>query len=192
MKQSPVLNETQVKKLLNSTKMTRHSERNRLIVVLSYYVGLRSCEISSLAVGDVLDGDGNVKETVILKSHQTKGNKSNSIYLSDFVRNEISKYFEKHSELKKVRSFKLIRSQKGEGFSSMTIQHLFKNLYRSIGLDDCSSHSGRRTFITTLSERGISVRVIQELARHSDLSTTQRYIDVSVDKLKNAVETVRY
>jgi integrase/recombinase XerD len=192
MKQSPVLNETQVKKLLNSTKMTRHSERNRLIVVLSYYVGLRSCEISSLTVGDVLDGDGNVKETVILKSHQTKGNKSNSIYLSDFVRNEISKYFEKHSELKKFRSFKLIRSQKGEGFSSMTIQHLFKNLYRSIGLDDCSSHSGRRTFITTLSERGISVRVIQELARHSDLSTTQRYIDVSVDKLKNAVETVRY
>lgn len=192
MKQSPVLNETQVKKLLNSTKMTRHSERNRLIVVLSYYVGLRSCEISSLTVGDVLDGDGNVKETVILKSHQTKGNKSNSIYLSDFVRNEISKYFEKHSELKKLRSFKLIRSQKGEGFSSMTIQHLFKNLYRSIGLDDCSSHSGRRTFITTLSERGISVRVIQELARHSDLSTTQRYIDVSVDKLKNAVEAVRY
>ena len=192
MKQSPVLNETQVKKLLNSTKMTRHSERNRLIVVLSYYVGLRSCEISSLTVGDVLDGDGNVKETVILKSHQTKGNKSNSIYLSDFVRNEISKYFEKHSELKKLRSFKLIRSQKGEGFSSMTIQHLFKNLYRSIGLDDCSSHSGRRTFITTLSERGISVRVIQELARHSDLSTTQRYIDVSVDKLKNAVETVGY
>ena len=192
MKQSPVLNETQVRKLLNSTKMTRHSERNRLIVVLSYYVGLRSCEISSLTVGDVLDGDGNVKETVILKSHQTKGNKSNSIYLSDFVRNEISKYFEKHSELKKFRSFKLIRSQKGEGFSSMTIQHLFKNLYRSIGLDDCSSHSGRRTFITTLSERGISVRVIQELARHSDLSTTQRYIDVSVDKLKNAVETVRY
>ena len=172
--------------------MTRHSERNRLIVVLSYYVGLRSCEISSLTVGDVLDGDGNVKETVILKSHQTKGNKSNSIYLSEFVRNEISKYFEKHSELRKVRSFKLIISQKGEGFSSMTIQHLFKNLYRSIGLDDCSSHSGRRTFITTLSERGISVRVIQELARHSDLSTTQRYIDVSVDKLKNAVETVRY
>jgi len=192
MKQSPVLNETQVKKLLNSTKMTRHSERNRLIVVLSYYVGLRLCEISSLTVGDVLDGDGNVKETVILKPHQTKGNKSNSIYLSDFVRNEISKYFEKHSELKKLRSFKLIRSQKGEGFSSMTIQHLFKNLYRSIGLDDCSSHSGRRTFITTLSERGISVRVIQELARHNDLSTTQRYIDVSVDKLKNAVETVRY
>lgn len=55
---------------------------------------------------------------------------------------------------------------------------------------NASSHSGRRTFITALSEKGVSVRVIQELARHSDLSTTQRYIDVSVDKLRNAVNLV--
>jgi len=59
-------------------------------------------------------------------------------------------------------------------------------------VSDCSSHSGRKTFITQLSERGISVRVIQELARHENMTTTQRYIDVSVDKLKNTVETVRY
>jgi len=192
LKQSPVLNDSQVKKLLNSTKMTRHSDRNRLIVVLSYYTGLRSCEICSLTVGDVIDGDGNVKETVILKSHQTKGSKCNSIYLSEYVRNEVSKYFEKFQLLLKDRNMRLFQSQKGGGFSSMTIQHLFKHLYKSVGLDDCSSHSGRRTFITTLSERGISVRVIQELARHSDLGTTQRYIDVSVDKLKNAVESVCY
>ena len=47
-----------------------------------------------------------------------------------------------------------------------------------------------RTFITALSEKGVSVRVIQELARHSDLSTTQRHIDVSVDKQRNAVNLV--
>ncbi len=61
--------------------------------------------------------------------------------------------------------------------------------YANIGMN-ASSHSGRRTFITALSEKGVSVRVIQELARHSDLSTTQRYIDVSVDKLRNAVNLV--
>ena len=47
-------------------------------------------------------------------------------------------------------------------------------------------------FITQLSERRISVRVIQELARHENMTTTQRYIDVSVDKLKKSVETVSY
>jgi len=192
MKQSPVLTEKQVKQLLNSTKMTRHGTRNRLIVVLSYYVGLRACEICSLTVGDVVDGEGNIKDTVILKSHQTKGNKSNSVYLSDTVKDEIRKYFSEYSYLTTLKQSSLLQSQKGGGFSSMTIQHLFKKLYKSIGLDDCSSHSGRRTMITQLAEKGVSVRVIQELARHSDLSTTQRYIDVSVDKLRNAVSLVSF
>jgi integrase/recombinase XerD len=192
LKQSPVLNEKQVKRVLNSSKMTKYGDRNRLVMVLSYYVGLRSCEICSLTVGDVIDGDGNIKEQVILKSNQTKGNKCNSIYFSGFVRDEIGNYLSKYSRLKERTTERLIQSQKGGGFSSQTLQNLFKHLYKSVGLDDCSSHSGRRTFITTLSERGISVRVIQELARHSDLGTTQRYIDVSVDKLKNAVETVSY
>ena len=192
MKQSPVLTEKQVKRVLNSSKMTKYGDRNRLVMVLSYYVGLRSCEICSLTVGDVIDGEGNVKEQVILKSHQTKGSKCNSIYFSGFVRDEIGTYLSKYSDLKERTTERLIQSQKGGGFTSQTLQNLFKNLYKSVGLDDCSSHSGRRTFITTLSERGISVRVIQELARHSDLGTTQRYIDVSVDKLKNAVESVCY
>ena len=58
--------------------------------------------------------------------------------------------------------------------------------HSNVGIN-ASSHSGRRKFITDLSEKGVSVRVIQELARHRDLATTQRYIDVSVDKLRNAV-----
>ena len=73
---------------------------------------------------------------------------------------------------------------------SHTVQIVLKDLYRKIGFDTCSSHSGRRTFITNLSEKGVSTRVIQELARHSSLAVTQQYIDVSVDKLRNAVNLV--
>jgi integrase/recombinase XerD len=192
MKQSRVLNEQQVRKLLSSTKMTRHSDRNRLVLVLSYYVGMRSCEICSLKVSDVLDSDGNIKESVILKSYQTKGKKCNTVYFSELVRNEISKYLSKYKKLTDNTSRYLIESQKGGKFSSSTLQHLFKHLYELVGFDDCSSHSGRRTFITQLSERGISVRVIQELSRHENMTTTQRYIDVSVDKLKKSVETISY
>ena len=84
----------------------------------------------------------------------------------------------------------LIYSQRTGGhFSSQTLQILFKTLYSNVSIN-ASSHSGRRKFITDLSEKGVSVRVIQELARHRDLATTQRYIDVSVDKLRNAVNLV--
>ena len=72
---------------------------------------------------------------------------------------------------RRLRDF-LIQSQKGGGFSSTSFQKVFKDLYRIVGFDDCSSHTGRRKFITDLSDKGVSVRVIQELARHRDLATT--------------------
>ena len=83
-----------------------------------------------------------------------------------------------------------IKTQQGKTFSSQSIQNLFRNLYQLANITNASSHSGRRTFITNLSEKGISTRVIQELARHSSMTTTQRYIDVSDDKLKNAVNLI--
>ena len=77
----------------------------------------------------------------------------------------------------------------GGHFSSQTLQILFKTLYANVGIN-ASSHSGRRKFITDLSEKGGSVRVIQKLARHPDLAIVQRCIDVSVDMLRNAVDLV--
>ena len=190
MKQAPVLTDAQVKKLLKMTSATRHSARNRVVIILSYYVGLRACEIASLKVGDVVDGEGNIKDTVLLTKDMTKGHKANSVYLSDFVQKEIRKYLESNTERLVTLKSPLIYSQRTGGhFSSQTLQILFKTLYSNVGIN-ASSHSGRRKFITDLSEKGVSVRVIQELARHRDLATTQRYIDVSVDKLRNAVNMV--
>jgi len=153
-------------------------------------VGLRACEIASLKVGDVVDGEGNIKDTVLLTKCMTKGSKAISVYLSEFVKKEIQKYFDSYTERLVTLKSPLIYSQRtGEHFSSQTLQILFKTLYSNVGIN-ASSHSGRRKFITDLSEKGVSVRVIQELARHRDLATTQRYIDVSVDKLRNAVNLV--
>jgi len=190
MKQAPVLKDEQVKKLLKMTAATRHAARNRLVIILSYYVGLRACEIASLKVDDVVDGEGNIKDTVLLTKEMTKGSIANSVYFSEFVKKEIQKYLESNTERLVTLKSALIYSQRTGGhFSSQTLQILFKNLYANIGIN-ASSHSGRRFFISDLSDKGVSVRVIQELARHRDLATTQRYIDVSVDKLRNAVNLV--
>ena len=170
MKQAPVLKDEQVKRLLKTTRITRHSARNRLVIILSYYVGLRACEIASLKVGDVVDGEGNIKDTVLLTKYMTKGNSATEHFVT-------------------LKSPLIYSQRTGGHFSSQTLQILFKTLYSNVGIN-ASSHSGRRKFITDLSEKGVSVRVIQELARHRDLATTQRYIDVSVDKLRNAVNLV--
>ena len=66
--------------------------------------------------------------------------------------------------------------------------NLFARFYAMAGIKGASSYSGRRQFLTKLADKGINVRVIQALARHKDISTTQRYIDYNESKLRNAIE----
>jgi len=195
MKQARVLTQVEIKRLLRVVSTTKHAARNRLVVMLSYMAGLRACEIAALKVGDVInelkDGTWEVKSEAVLKSNQTKGNKSQTVVFSSALCKEIAGYYAHSEETLEADDF-LIISQKKSGFSSQTIQNLFRELYEAAAISNASSHSGRRTFITALSEKGVSVRVIQALARHSSLATTQRYIDVSADKLRLAVENVTF
>lgn len=194
MKQAKVLTPEELKRLLKIVTFTRHKDRNRLIVLFSFLAGLRACELAQLRGKDVLSVQTDiveVKDTIYLQNWQTKGSQAQQVVINEQLRKEIALYVEKHSYLLEDTGGKLFRSQKRNGFSSQTIQNLLKFLYREANIENASSHSGRRSFITNLSEKGVSVRVIQELARHSSMVTTQRYIDVSVDKLKNAVDLVR-
>lgn len=58
---------------------------------------------------------------------------------------------------------------------------MFAVWYADVGLLGCSSHSGRRTFITNAAKKistvGGSLRDVQALAGHSSLAVTQRYIE---------------
>ncbi len=195
MKQAKVLTQTEIKRLLRVVSTTKHAARNRLVVMLSYMAGLRACEIAALKVGDVInelkDGSWEVKTEAVLKSNQTKGNKAQTVVFSSALRKEIAGYYAQSEETIEMIDF-LIMSQKKSGFSSQTIQNLFRELYAAAAISNASSHSGRRTFITTLSERGVSVRVIQALARHSSLQTTALYLDTGIDKLRAAVENVTF
>jgi site-specific recombinase XerD len=58
------------------------------------------------------------------------------------------------------------------------------------GLDGATSHSGRRSFITTLASKGIGVRVLASLAGHESIATTQAYIHVNDEMKRAAVELV--
>lgn len=62
--------------------------------------------------------------------------------------------------------------------------------YRRANLQGASSHSGRRTFITTLAAKGVGVRVLAALAGHANITTTQRYIDVNDDMKRQAVALI--
>ncbi len=155
--------------------------------MLSFCAGLRACEIASLRIKDVVTCDNKYKKTILLEQWQTKGKHRQQAVVSEKLGKEIVKYV---SEVRDCTSFDapLIASQKGGSFSSQTVQQVFRGLYASLSLEGASSHSGRRTMLTKLAEKGVHARVIQQIARHSSLATTQRYIDVSPHLLHNAVE----
>ena len=75
-----------------------------------------------------------------------------------------------------------------------SIVNWFSDAYAQLGLDGCSSHSGRRTFITRsarlLARAGGSLRDVQELVGHRQLTTTERYIQGSRDAQKRLVRLV--
>ena len=65
--------------------------------------------------------------------------------------------------------------------TALSIVVWFNRAFRIIGLNGCSSHSGRRTFITgaarNIHRSGCSLRDVQLLAGHRSIGTTERYID---------------
>jgi integrase/recombinase XerD len=63
-------------------------------------------------------------------------------------------------------------------------------LYKNAGLIGASSHSGRRSFLTQLSAKGVPIKVLMELASHRSIQTTARYIDVTADMKRAAVALI--
>lgn len=193
MSQAKTLTENEFNKLLQHIKKTRHPKRNRLMVLMTYLAGLRVGEVAALKIESVINPDGRVKSEIHLDSNQTKGNKARVVFLPDKLKIEIENYIQQYPY--NNRSEPLFISQKTsrinlKPISADTMTQLFKRFYQNAGLENASSHSGRRTFITNLANRGISARVLQQLAGHKHLSTTQRYIDVNDEIIRSALELI--
>jgi len=190
MKQAKLLTEPEFKRLTVIVNSLRYPTRNHTAVALSFYAGLRACEIAALRVGDVFDEAGGIKDTIYLNSDQTKGADSATALVNSKLKRQLAKFAKQYPVHTSNRSAPLLFSAKGGGFTAQTIVNLFKRIYQLARIDGASSHSGRRQFVTQLADRGINARLVQVLARHKHLSTAQRYIDVNEITLRSAIELI--
>jgi integrase/recombinase XerD len=181
-----LITERDFKRALAQCSTRRHSLRDQTILHLSYLAGLRACEIAALTVSDVYSTDGAVRGSVTLGADQTKGHRARVFYINQRLTRVFTEYWrvvqsrDPHSPL--------FQTQQATGFSANTISQLFLHIYTAAGLDGCSSHSGRRSFITRLAEQGVAVHLLAALAGHRSIQTTQRYITVNEALLARAVE----
>jgi integrase len=88
----------------------------------------------------------------------------------------------------------VVTSERGGGMTPASIVVWFNRAFKKMGLKGCSSHSGRRTFVTraarVVHKAGGSLRDVQLLAGHRSILTTQRYIDGDSDAQRKLVAMI--
>lgn len=189
MPQAKTLTVGQLERVLETVSYGRYAARDRAMVLLSFWSGMRVGEIAALKIGDVLSYDGTIKDEIRLKPEQTKGNKHRAVMIGARLQNELSQYL---GTLPTVNpDSPLFISQKSNtNFNPNALAQKFRRIYDLAGIDGATSHSGRRTFITQLASKGVSVRVLQSLAGHRSIGTTQLYIDVNDEMKRQAVNMI--
>lgn len=185
MKQAQVLSERDIKRVLAAIAKRSYSSRDRAMFMLSLLAGMRVGEIAALRVSDVYDTSGVVRDNIRLNKHQTKGHEARTVLLNAAAQEELRLYAR---TLSRKGEQPLFVSKCGKQMCANSLVQVFGRFYRLAGLNNASSHSGRRTFLTGLAHKGVNVRVLAALAGHKNISTTQRYIEVGEHQLRAAVE----
>jgi integrase/recombinase XerD len=188
MKQARTLTQQEIKVLLATIASGPHALRNRTMMLLTHWAGLRVGEVAALRIKDVVDADGKVLTEIRLLPEQTKNKHARTVFVNQRLRKELQTYV--NAMLGRDIEKPLFYTQKRSGFSANTATQLFISLYRKAGLVGATSHSGRRSFITSLAAKGVSVRLLASLAGHRSITTTQAYIDVNDEMKRHAVELV--
>jgi integrase/recombinase XerD len=190
-KQAKTLGKGQVDAVLGYLAKTRWPTRNRLIFLLSVKAGLRAKEIASLSWRMVTDAGGQIGQAIRLENKASKGESGRVIPMNEELRTAFVEYSK--TVLIPDSPF-LIESERSKGMSPQALVNLFWRWYRHVGFDGCSSHSGRRTFITNAARKistvGGSLRDVQMLAGHTNLRTTQAYIEANAEAQVRIVELV--
>jgi integrase len=188
-KQAKILSEHQIDDLLLFADTTRKPLRNRVIVLLSMKAGLRAAEIANLTWDMVLDPSGCVGSSLELRDCAAKMGSGRTIPLHPDLRYALSQL-----RPSSAGSGPVIRSTRGGAMTPLSIVIWFARGFKALGLDGCSSHSGRRTFITRAArlvhKTGGSLRDVQLLAGHRSIQTTQRYIDGDSDAQRRLISLI--
>lgn len=192
-KQAKVLTEKQVRAVLVELGNRRYPLRDRVMFLLSLKSGLRAHEIASITWSMVLNAEGDIADVIALENRAAKGKSGRIIPMHPDLRAALGALQLSRGE-KADPHLPVIFSERDRGLSAGAVAVWFFRLYRDLGMVGCSSHSGRRTFITRaarkISEVGGSLRDIQQLVGHASLNTTARYIEGDQDAQRKVVALI--
>ena len=188
-KRAKILSIADVGDLIVYASCTRHPLRNAVIVLLSAKAGLRAGEIANLTWDMVVDANGKISGLIELADKAAKKCSGRSIPIHPDLAAALTALRQASSS-----SDYVIASERGGRMRPLSIVVWFNRAFKNIGLKGCSSHSGRRTFVTraarVVHKAGGCLRDVQLLAGHRSIQTTQRYIDGDTDAQRKLVAMI--
>jgi integrase len=186
-----ILGGGEVRRVLGAARQRRHPDRNRVMVLLSVKAGLRACEIARVTWPMVTDAQGKIGTVLELPARAAKMGGGRRIPIHPDLRRALIQLRRSSLDQTSRKWSTVITSERGGPMSAKAVVNWFGSLFREIGLEGCSSHSGRRTFVTRaarlIHKAGGSLRDVQELAGHRSIKTTQGYIEGDGDAQRRLI-----
>lgn len=175
-KQAKVLTPAQLNAALRKAGKRRYPARDRVMLLLSHKAGLRAAEIAGLTWPMLLTADGKLGDYIALADQIAKKRSGRTIPIHPTLRRALTRLRQRSGGEGHV-----VKSERQERLRPSSVVNWFRTFYAELGYKGCSSHSGRRTFITMAARKvgktGGSMRDVQLLAGHASILMTQQYID---------------
>lgn len=182
------LTQNEIDQMLRYIATKKMGYRDRVIFLMTVWSGMRIKEVACLRIRDVMNEDGTIKGEIKLTPEMTKGRHARVVFVAQKLKTELAQYLA--SRPTRYPDLPLFHSVSGKAFSANLLSQHFHWLYKNAGLSGASSHSGRKTFLTTLANKGISIHILASLAGHRNIAVTSRYLTANDELKRNAVELV--
>jgi integrase/recombinase XerD len=168
------LNQKDAGTLINGCDNTR----DKAVISVFLYTGLRVSELVNLEIGDV-DFEEN-----IIYVHAGKGDKDRIVVMPDVCRDCVKVYMKERIKIRSNNNYLFISNKKTR-FNTSTVERMVKRVGERSGIaKKVTPHVLRHTFATSVLRNGGDIRFIQQILGHSSLATTQIYTHIDDSTLK--------
>ena len=162
--------------IINESSKDKDGIRDRLIIEMLYATGVRVSELVNIKLSDI---DFNNKRIIVCG----KGNKERIVYYGDYAEEVLLKYLKTH--IRKDNNYLFLNS-KGEQITDGGIRYIIDNIMKKLSIKvHVTPHVLRHSFATHLLQNGADLKAIQTMLGHSDISSTQVYMQFQDSGLKN-------
>lgn len=185
------LDDNQVRSLFGACN-SKHWLRNRAILAFCFHSGARIGTVADLKAEQVIDTNGKVKSSYVVHYSNEKSKRTHRYYLTKEGQRIIQQFVDVEAwEYGKP----LIRSQKApyKAMTKNSLVRLVSSLLRKAGIEDNSSHCGRKTFATKMHfTHKVPIQVLSKWLNHASISQTEKYVVGRLEEQNDIMASFTY